>query len=95
MPQTQAAPAKEKYAVVYQEHTHVPGDERSRTHPGHGYPAHTETHNVFKGFDTEPEFLDWVKRAKLGEYGMPRSFQAYKCIPVEVSVEVHTKVNLG
>lgn len=22
---------------------HIPGDERSRTNPGHGYPAHTDT----------------------------------------------------
>lgn len=29
---------------VFEQHTfHIPGDERSRTHPGHGYPAHDET----------------------------------------------------
>jgi len=36
---------REHYAVlIYRtESFHVPGDERSRTHPGHGYPAHTKT----------------------------------------------------
>ncbi len=29
------------FAVVYVETHHVAGDERSRTNPGHGYPAHT------------------------------------------------------
>jgi len=32
--------------LIYKTSTqHVPGDERSRTHPGHGYPAHNVTHH--------------------------------------------------
>jgi hypothetical protein len=27
---------------------YIEGDERSRTNPGHGYPAHTETHESFR-----------------------------------------------
>jgi len=26
----------------------IPGDERSRTNPGHGYPAHTHSYNDYK-----------------------------------------------
>jgi len=29
---------------------YVPGDERSRTNPGHGYPAHTETYESFEHY---------------------------------------------
>jgi hypothetical protein len=30
------------YAFLVPRRTYIPGDERSRTHPGHGYPEHTE-----------------------------------------------------
>lgn len=35
-------PSEEHFAILVYEHSsvHVPGDERSRTNPGHGYPAH-------------------------------------------------------
>lgn len=43
-------PAEEHWAIIIfeTETVHVPGDERSRTAPGHGYPAHTDTHETFK-----------------------------------------------
>jgi hypothetical protein len=34
-------PQDEHYACYSQGYEHIPGDERSRTHPGHGYPAST------------------------------------------------------
>ena len=35
------------YAVVYAKRTCIPGDERSRTNPGHGYPAYTQEDQIF------------------------------------------------
>ena len=46
------------FAVVYVETHHVDGDERSRANPGHGYPAHTLSYNVFLEFDSEDKFKD-------------------------------------
>lgn len=40
--------------------TYVEGDERSRTHPGHGYPAHTETNESFEHFVTTDRG-DWER----------------------------------
>ena len=42
------------YAVLIYSTTSVfvPGDERSRTNPGHGYPEHTETSNTFEHWVT-------------------------------------------
>ena len=34
-------PPGEHYVIMGFENILVPGDERSRTHPGHGYPEHT------------------------------------------------------
>ena len=31
----------ETYLLVEDASVHIPGDERSRTNPGHGYPAHS------------------------------------------------------
>ena len=43
-------PAGEHWAIHIFEttSTYVEGDERSRTHPGHGYPGHYDTHNSFR-----------------------------------------------
>lgn len=37
-------PDTEHFAILFYEQSSVwvPGDERSRTHPGHGYPEHVE-----------------------------------------------------
>ncbi len=81
------------FAVVYVETHHVDGDERSRTNPGHGYPAHTLSYNVFLEFDSEDKFKDWVKRALNPTYGQPRKFRAFRCTPLNISTEI--KINIG
>lgn len=53
----------EKHWVIMMyktESVYVEGDERSRTHPGHGYPAHTETFHTAKHhvFSNEPSFKE-------------------------------------
>lgn len=43
------------YAIIIFDSTSVfiPGDERSRTNPGHGYPERTENYNTFQYFYTK------------------------------------------
>lgn len=45
---------------------HHEGDERSRTNPGHGYPAHTETINTITYYqcDDESDVKNWIIRNK-------------------------------
>lgn len=43
---------KRYWIVVTETHVHVPGDERSRTAPGHGYPAHTVYYKNIRCFDS-------------------------------------------
>ncbi len=46
---------------------YIPGDERSRTHPGHGYPEHTERHETFEHWvTTSIEDLKTFVRAFVG-----------------------------
>jgi hypothetical protein len=48
-------PKTEHYAIlVYKQHSvYHEGDERSRTHPGHGYPAYTEVFTKAEHYVTE------------------------------------------
>lgn len=65
-------PAGHHYSVlVYKtSSTYVEGDERSRTHPGHGYPGGYETHESFEHFVSENK-TEWenfvIQLVKSGE----------------------------
>lgn len=53
-----------KYGVIYNVSIHHEGDERSRTNPGHGYPAYTENVETFKSFETDELLKEWIARNK-------------------------------
>lgn len=70
----------------------VPGDERSRTHPGHGYPAHTETHSHFEYFAFTDEklwkeFLEALYQEKSGRTDVS-AFHVDKVAKVQPQVQV-------
>lgn len=46
-----------KYAVITIKNIHHEGDERSRTNPGHGYPAYTERVETFRTFGDEDDMM--------------------------------------
>lgn len=53
-----------KYAIIYESSVFIPGDERSRTNPGHGYPESTMTYDVIKYFDSEEQMLEYIRNRK-------------------------------
>jgi hypothetical protein len=60
---------------------HHEGDERSRTNPGHGYPAHTEyTVQVTERFYEEEPFKQMLKH-ELQTNGSPETVRGFKIIP--------------
>lgn len=71
-----------KLAVIYNEYVYHEGDERSRTHPGHGYPAHTETIRTFKEFKNEEELKNWIKRNE------NKTFQVIKYQELKIKKEI-------
>jgi hypothetical protein len=75
-----------KLAVIYNDTIYHEGDERSRTHPGHGYPAYTETVQKFKEFKNEEELKLWIKRNERTTYKVI----SYK--ELKVTTEVVIKV---
>lgn len=49
------------FAVLTFEFIHHEGDERSRTHPGHGYPAYSEGVTKYHAFKTQEELETWLR----------------------------------
>jgi len=60
-------PDGEHYVALTNVSTSIPGDERSRTNPGHGYPAHTENSMKMVVFTDAEEMKEWVRKEK-GRY---------------------------
>lgn len=46
-------PDKEHWAIITETSTYVEGDERSRTNPGHGYPAYIISGIEYEVFHTK------------------------------------------
>ena len=58
-------PVGEHWAILTFGSIHIPGDERSRTHPGHGYPARNETKITYAYYDDEVVWKKEVERLTL------------------------------
>ena len=76
---------------------YIPGDERSRTNPGHGYPEHTEEFDSFEHWvATDEKALDeFVLALKLEETtSYSRQKRAYVILKVEKKAQVVTKTSI-
>lgn len=58
-----------KYAAIIMVTEHIPGDERSKQWPGHGYPAHTVERTTIKKFKDLAEVEEYVRREDESKYG--------------------------
>lgn len=80
-----------KYAALVTKTVTIPGDERSRTHPGHGYPEHTEEYVELVPFENEAAMAAWIQRATTG-HSKPRfKLIQYKELDYEIQVTVKIK----
>lgn len=79
-----------KYAAIVTDSIWVPGDERSRTHPGHGYPEHTVDNIVMHEFSTKSELEAWVLR-ETSSYS-PRKFRLIEYTELAFDRSVSVKV---
>ena len=87
-------PTGPHWAILHFSSVHVPGDERSRTNPGHGYPAHDVQTTTYQAFEIEVEWLAEIKKLVERDYGRER-FVAFKASgPASFSVSVNVNVDL-
>lgn len=78
-------PSDAKFIAFSKTSTYVPGDERSRTNPGHGYPAHTVENLEPVFFKTEEELVNWLQSPYRGTSEKENVFSVKK---VEIKTEM-------
>lgn len=86
-------PKTKHYAIITFGTYTVPGDERSRTNPGHGYPEHTEHTADYVAYEDRAEWEKEVSRLTLDTGFGRRDFVALIVEPV--SVKTHVSVEVG
>jgi hypothetical protein len=80
------------YAAFIESSYRIEGDERSRTNPGHGYPAETVYYTRVEKFSSKEEMEAWVK--KHSNYVFGEKFHIVKCTPMVVTTTVSVDVSV-
>lgn len=81
---------KEQWVILQNRSIHIPGDERSRTNPGHGYPAHDEKFIGMETYDDEKELKDRIIQLK----DKRADFKVVKMIPCQVTTTVEVDISV-
>lgn len=84
-------PKEPHYAILEQRSISIPGDERSRTHPGHGYPASTEQVWDYIVFKDRDEWETEVKKRMASEFGR-KDFMAISATPATINTTIQVEV---
>lgn len=82
-------PKEPHFAIIEFSKITIPGDARSRTHPGHGYPESIERYTRYYAYFDEAEWLNEI-RERINY--KDTNFFAIKANPVEITTEVVVKV---
>lgn len=86
-------PGEEFFAILTPTSVTIPGDERSRTNPGHGYPEHTVDHWEMEVFADKHEWeVEIMRRYSQQRFGA-RDFKAIRAIPAKIKREVKIEVD--
>jgi hypothetical protein len=82
------------WAILTFSQTQVEGDERSRTNPGHGYPAHTVNTVEYAAFANEENWKAEVSELENPKYGSKSVYHAMYVIPATVTKTVNVEINI-
>lgn len=87
-------PSGEHYAAMIFDSftTYTEGDERSRTHPGHGYPGGSETHNTirYQPFKDRGEMDAYIIQQEKSR--SPDKYVIIKAQVVKIETEIKIKL---
>ncbi len=92
MSRISSIPKEAHWAIVTQISITTPGDERSRTNPGHGYPESTDTYLVYKAYTDEGEWKQAIIDLEEERY-THKSYVAMKVNPAVITKNVNVKVS--
>jgi hypothetical protein len=76
---------------------HVPGDERSRTAPGHGYPAHDVTHQSYEYWavgdrESLKDAIGFLEECKRERWKEADPYAVVEVRPVRVETKIELKI---
>jgi hypothetical protein len=80
-------PSAPHWAILKFSTTNVAGDERSRTNPGHGYPAHSVDNVSYEAYYTEQKFLAAVAKLESDSYARGR-YSVLKVEPLTIKATI-------
>lgn len=80
------------FAAIVKEIIHIEGDERSRTNPGHGYPAHDIKIDKIIKFANKPAMEKWVEEQENYRYAK-KDYELICYTPLEVQTTTVIKVS--
>ena len=83
-------PKGEHYVIVTIQGLYIPGDERSRTNPGHGYGERTEYVPSMQVFTKEAEWLNEIKNLVKSDPKAEKfvAYKASKGVEIKHQVEI-------
>lgn len=81
-------PKEPHYAVIEFDSITIPGDERSRTCPGHGYPEHSEDTAKYIVFENKEVWECYVKHNRHGRPNMVALYVKPATIETHVTVSI-------
>lgn len=83
-----------KYAALIKSQIYVPGDERSRTNPGHGYSGGYETTIKLHEFKDKDDMLIWLRK-HINDRSYSFQLIEYRELTVRTTVDVAVTCDTG
>jgi hypothetical protein len=81
------------FAIVTTETIYIPGDQRSRDYPGHGYPESNETVVKYKAFLKKSDWESEIQAMETVTYGK-KNYVALEVYPATIDVKVNVNVRV-
>ena len=81
-------PQQEHWAILKFTTIHIPGDERSRTHPGHGYPAGNEPVVKYEAYLMREDWEAAIQELEKERIGSPQYVAVKVSKPATTTVRV-------
>lgn len=86
-------PDSEHWVILKNDGVHIPGDERSRTNPGHEYPAETRPFLNYQIYLTKEKLLKAIEELEKPTYsGIKTLYKVIKVTPVKIETKLTISV---
>lgn len=85
-------PKTKHWAILTFGSIYVPGDERSRTNPGHGYPGGSQATAEYLAFENKAEWEAKVSEMAIGKYS-EKNFVAMAVEPAKIEMKVSVGIS--